>query len=102
MSFWNYLSGSTSVWTTETRLIPDSLLPSGVNFCEIAVRTASTNTWIVYVGKTGLTAGIATPATDGFPFTPDQWKIYKITTPQRLYTRASAASQVIHWEIKYT
>lgn len=100
MSFWKFLHGSTTVWTTETRLVPDIYL-AWVTFCELAVRTASTNTWIVYVWKTGLTAGTSTPATDGFPFTPDQWKIYETSNPAGLFVRASAASQVIHWEIKY-
>lgn len=101
MSFWKFLSGSTTVWTTETRLIPASSLPSWVNFCEVAVRTDSTNTWIVAVGKTGLTVW-TTAATDGFPFTADRGKIYETSNPEELYVRASGANQKIYWEIKYT
>ena len=63
--FWNpHTFSSVSVWTTEVALC--TLLPDNVVDIELILTPDSSNTWIIYVGNTGLTAW-TTRATDWTP-----------------------------------
>lgn len=98
--FWNILHGSVNVWTTEVQLLAD--LPSSLNSVLVQVFPASTNTGIVYLGNTGLTASTsnATKTTNGVPITASSNPVpIFIWNPRTLYVRADTASQTVSYMV---
>lgn len=80
-----------SIGTTQVQLVS-----SGTNSMALTIKADPTNTGIVYVGKTGLTAG-TTDATDGFPlWAGDSVDIF-IATLSNVYLIASASGQKVWW-----
>lgn len=86
-----------TVGTTEV------LLASVVQGSEalVFITPDSTNSWIVYVGKTGLTAWAASPnTTDGSPLLASSNPlIVPIGNPATIYARASGAWQKVYFMV---
>lgn len=87
-----FTTGATSsIGTSQVQLVA-----TGTNSMALTIKADPSNTGIVYVGKTGLTAG-TTDATDGFPlWAGDSLDIY-FNTLSSVYLIASASSQKVWW-----
>ena len=96
--FWNILHWTVNVWTTEVQLLAD--LPASLNSVLVQVFPASTNSGIVYIGNTGLTASVsnATKTTNGAQITASSNPLpIFIADPRTLYVRADTASQTVSY-----
>ncbi len=96
--FWNILHWTVNVWTTEVQLLAD--LPASLNSVLVQVFPASTNSGIVYIGNTGLTASVsnATKTTNGAQITASSNPLpIFIADPRSLYVRADTALQTVSY-----
>jgi len=96
--FWTLTTRSLTVWTTELQLC--TWIPAWINGCEVSIVTDSTNSGIVYIGTTWLTAGTTT-ATDWFPRTADKGITLTVSDPLSIYVRASGAWQKVYFAVNY-
>lgn len=62
----------------------------------VTVKADITNTGIIYVGNSDVTAG-TTAATDGFPLSAGETLTLEVNNPNLLYAIASANNQKIYW-----
>lgn len=62
----------------------------------VTVKADITNTGIIYVGNSDVTAG-STAATDGFPLSAGETLTLEVNNPNLLYAIASANNQKIYW-----
>lgn len=62
----------------------------------VTVKADITNTGIIYVGNSDVTAG-STAATDGFPLSAGETLTLEVNNPNLLYAIASANNQKIFW-----
>lgn len=62
----------------------------------ITIVADSTNTGIVYVGNSDVTAG-TTAATDGFPLGAGESITLEVSNPNLLYVIGSANNQIVYW-----
>lgn len=89
----SFSHGSKAVGTSEVALTATS---DDENLKGILVKAASTNSGIVYVGKTGVTANSA-EATDGFELTAGESVFIEANDPSIIFVIASATSQKVFW-----
>lgn len=75
-------------------------ITSAVTHCQdgVQLKAADTNTGIVYVGASTVTANAA-DATDGFPLSAGQGLFVPITDASLIYVIASAAAQSVFWTV---
>jgi len=81
----------TSAIQAVTGLITDA--KKGVQF-----KAASSNTFLVYVGISGVTAGTAV-ATDGIPLAAGEGIFIPVKDPSLVYAIAGAVAQDLHWMV---
>ena len=62
----------------------------------VTVKADITNTGIIYIGNSDVTAG-STAATDGFPLSAGETLTLEVNNPNLLYAIASANNQKIYW-----
>lgn len=62
----------------------------------VTLKADITNTGIIYVGNSDVTAG-TTAATDGFPLSAGETLTLEVNNPNLLYAIASANNQKIYW-----
>lgn len=62
----------------------------------VIVKADITNTGIIYVGNSDVTAG-TTAGTDGFPLSAGETLTLEVNNPNLLYAIASANNQIIYW-----
>lgn len=62
----------------------------------VTVKADITNTGIIYVGNSDVTAG-STAATDGFPLSAGETLTLEVNNPNLLYAISSANNQKIYW-----
>lgn len=62
----------------------------------VTVIADSTNTGIIYVGNSDVTAG-TTAATDGFPIQAGESVTLEVNNPNLLYVIASVNNQIVYW-----
>ncbi|HMS92362.1 MAG TPA: hypothetical protein PKC05_02600, partial [Candidatus Saccharibacteria bacterium] len=62
----------------------------------VTVKADITNTGIIYVGNSDVTAG-TTASTDGFPLSAGETLTLEVNNPNLLYAIASANNQIIYW-----
>ena len=83
--------GTTAVQLTTVVLGETVFLKRGV-----LIKAASTNTGVVYIGHTNVTANSA-DLTDGMPVAAGESVTIEIDEPSKLYVIASAAGQKVYW-----
>jgi len=90
-----YFHGSTVVSSSRTyQLTADSVV-----VVETIIKAGNTNTGIVYVGITGVTAA-TNAATDGIPLNADESITFSgraIDNPSDIYTIASTTTNTVYW-----
>lgn len=62
----------------------------------VTLKADITNTGIIYIGNSDVTAGSA-GSTDGFPLSPGETLTLEVSNPNLLYAIASVANQIIYW-----
>ena len=62
----------------------------------VTVKADITNTGIVYIGNSDVTAG-TTAATDGFPLSAGESLTLEVNNPNLLYAIGSANNQIVYW-----
>lgn len=88
----SFFHGSQTVGTSAVQITSDDT-PTKIG---VLVKAASTNTGLIYVGKTGVTA-VSDPEHDGFELGAGEAVTIEVDQAKKVYAIASAASQLVFW-----
>jgi hypothetical protein len=62
----------------------------------VQLKAGVSNSAVVYVGGSGVTAGTA-DTTDGFPLGPGDGLFLPVDSPHKVFLIAAAPNQAVHW-----